>query len=132
PTFCSSPMAPSVYEPFGHSPPAPLLFHGTSRSKSELTALPGGQCEQILQARAQRAGVAVRERDEVRAAGRQLGGDAGPDLAEARVIRDDRQDARGRGLRSDHAERLGEDRGDDARVAQRKKVDEVAVLERAG
>ena len=45
---------------------------------------------------------------------------------------DERQRASGSRFRSDHAERLGEDRRHHRHVAQRDQVDQVAVLERAG
>ena len=53
------------------------------------------------------------------------------DLGEPGVARDERRATGGRRLGRDHAERLGEDRGHDARVREREQVDEVAVLERA-
>ena len=60
-----------------------------------------------------------------------LGRDARRDLGEAGVARDERRHTGGRGLGGDHAERLGEDRGDDGDVGEREQVHEMAVLERA-
>ena len=57
--------------------------------------------------------------------------EAGGDLGQARVPRDERRRPGRGGLGGDHPERLGEDRRNDADVRKWKQVHEVAVLERA-
>src|ERR671931_733782 len=93
--------------------PAPALHRGASRSGAELAPALRGEPEDGLELRAQVLRVGrgeARERLEV-AWVRIL--QPGGDLGEARVPRDEGRAAGGRGLRGDHAEGLGEDRGDD-------------------
>ena len=72
----------------------------------------------------------VLERGEVAQVRRVLLLEAGGDLGETGVARDERRRAGGGGLGRDHPERLREDRRDDRRVGEREQVDEVTVLER--
>jgi hypothetical protein len=90
------------------------------------------QSQQHLELGSQIGDVACGERGEPAELGRILGLQALGDLGEPGVAGDERRAAGGRGLRRDHPERLGKDRGDDADFGEREQVDEVAVLEEAG
>ena len=92
----------------------------------------GEQREQLFQLAREIGCVAGLERREMAEALGVLLLEPGGDLGETGVPRDERRRAGGGGFRSDHAERLGEDRRHDRHVGERQQVHEVAVLERSG
>src|SRR5215213_5502820 len=134
-SFCVSPMARLRYwrqQAFRDARPAPARDRRVPSRVAERRALLRRQREQRRELVAELGDVAVREARERCAFRRVLGLEAGGDLCEPRVPRDDRCHTCRRCLGSDHAERLREDRGYDRGVAQRKQRREVAVLESSG
>src|SRR5947209_19650285 len=137
PTFCSSPTTKRLVnerleQALGHRGPAPLALDRPAGGGAEGPPLGVRQGEELAQALAERVRIAGRERGEVRKLRRILGADAGRDLGQAGVRGDHRRKSRSCGLGRDHAEGLREDRRHDGDVAQRKEMNEVPVLERAG
>ena len=103
-----------------------MLDSCTTRGRAELATGFGRQGEQSLQLRRQLA-FEAREVAQLRRVFRL---EARCDLGEAGVTSDQRRDAGRGGLRGDHPKRLREDRRHNRDVAERKEMDEVAVLER--
>src|SRR4051794_9708515 len=119
-SFCVSPMARLRYwrqETFGDARPAPVRDRRASSRFAERRTVVRGQSEERRELVAQLCDVAVREARERRTLRRVLRLEAGGNLGETGMARDERRYSRRRCLGSDHAERLGEDRRHDRGVA---------------
>src|SRR5919204_3641684 len=134
--FWVSPTGPitlvgeGLEKPLGHPLPAPALKNGAAGRRGEGIPLVLREREHGRKLRGQIARVAGLEAHKVAMLRWVLGLEALGDLGEARVARNERKRASGRRLGGDHAERLREDRGHDAHLAERDQVNEVPVLER--
>src|SRR5687767_10191468 len=128
-SFCASPTGRKYQS--GYALPAPEPLGRAAGGGAQPATLRGRESEQLAELGGEVADVSAGKRGQLAVLGRILLLEAGGDLGETRMARDERRRAARRRLRRHHPERLREYGRRHAHVGERPQVREVAVLEGA-